>query len=120
MRAWVRISVKWIAAFVAATSLYWLVSNVDRHGDHIQHALASYYLAARSQAPTPVAPPRREFGGVDGAAGLDVIEMFECMCPAPLGNDIRGWFGLWLVTVLIGGLPIAVLVRASAQPGVRG
>jgi hypothetical protein len=41
--------------------------------------------------------------------------MYECMCgPSPL-TDIKGWVGLWLVTLFVGALPTAVVIRASKK-----
>jgi hypothetical protein len=99
------IAVKLVAAIAAAISLNWLVSNVDTHSLHIQLGLQSQLESAHRPRP-PL--PRSETPGID-VGGLDII---ECMCSGPVGTDIRGWLGLWFVTVLIGGLPAAVLARS--------
>ena len=109
MASSIRVAVKSVAAILAAISLNWLVSNVDTHSDHVQLGLQSHLESA--QHPRPRFPPL-ETTEID-AAGPDVIHMYECMCAGPVGGDIRGWVGLWIVTAVIGGLPTAVVVRAT-------
>lgn len=111
MASSIRVAIRVVAAVVAAISLSWLVSNVDTHGGHLQLGLQSQLESAQQPRP-PM--PRIQPTDTD-AADLDVIHMYECMCPGPLGSDIRGWFGLWLVTVVVGGLPTAVLARSAAN-----
>ena len=105
----IRIAVKSAAAIVIAISLNWLVSNVDTHGDHIQVGLQSLLESAQQRRPPA---PRIETDEID-AARLDTIDMFIACGPA-LSTNISGWVGLWLVTVVVGGLPTAVLARSAA------
>ena len=100
-----------VAAAITVAGLCWLVSNVNTHGDHVQLGVISHL---RYTPQTPVTARMPEPNRLE-TAGLDMIEMYECMCPAPMGTDIRGWWGLWLVTALIGGLPTAVLARSAAN-----
>jgi hypothetical protein len=102
-------AVRIVAAIVASVGLAVLVWNVDRHGDHVQQGLISQLKHSQSR---PVATPVPTADGLD-TSGLDLIDMYECMCGgAPLG-DIRGWVGLWLVAALIDGLPTAILLRSN-------
>jgi hypothetical protein len=113
MTGLIRIAVKSVAAILAAISLNWLVSNIDTHGDHIQLGLQSQLESA--QHPRPPAPHFET--DVIYAAGLDTIDMV-IVC-GPVFTDISGWVGLWLVTVVVGGLPTAVLARSAANDAKR-
>ena len=98
------------AAIVASIGLAVLVWNIDRHSGHVQQGLISQLKHAPSKVvDTPVLKP----AGLE-TAGLDLIDMYECMCGGAALGDIRGWVGLWLVTVLVGGLPMAILLRSSS------
>ena len=107
-----RSALRIVSAAIAAAGLWWLVSNVNAHGDHIQRDFRSYY---EQRVIAPAALPVIETRHPEGGGGLDLIHMYECMCGGPIGADIRGWFGLWLVTVLVGGLPTAILARSAAN-----
>lgn len=101
-----------VAAVSAITALAWLVDNVNTHGDEVQrgtHLALSYEPRAVKTPPASQPTPATD--------GLDLIDMYECMCAAPIGADIKGWVGLWFVTLLVGGIPTAILLRfRDARP----
>jgi hypothetical protein len=116
--SYLRSAVRIAAAFCAICALAWLVDNVDTHGNQLQTGLANALAHDDLAKPSMVrgrsagdVPPASDVG-VPPAPGLDLIDMYECMCGPSPATDIKGWVGLWLVTVLIGGLPTAVLIRA--------
>jgi hypothetical protein len=101
-------AVRIAAAIVATIGLAVLVWNVDRHGDHVQQGLISQLKHTQSE---PVATPAVRADGPE-TTGLDLIDMYECMGCGTL-PDIKGWVGPWLVTVMIGGVPTAILLRRN-------
>ena len=99
------------AAVIAACGLSLVVVTVNAHGDHTQLGVSSF-LRAQSQ----VVPKQRSGESMqEGGGGLELIDMFQCMCGGGISTDIRGWVGLWMLTVLVGGVPTAVVLRSNRQ-----
>ena len=46
--------------------------------------------------------------------GLELVEMYACTWGPPV-DDISGWVGLWVLTLLIGGVPTALLMRSAPE-----
>ena len=90
--------VRIVAAIVMTCSLAWLADNVNTHGNWINSEVDAAFEEFQR---TPLGDPE----------GLNLI---ECMCGPP-AYGVGGWVGLWLVTVLIGGVPTAVLIRAERR-----
>ena len=103
-----------VAAVCALCAMAWLVWNVNHHGDELQQGLAANLTPPKV---TIIAEPVKQVSPA-APAGLDLIDMYECMCSSPsIGADISGWVGLWFVTFLIGGIPTAILLRfRDARP----
>jgi hypothetical protein len=96
------------AAVITLCGLALLVLSLNTHGDHAQAGVASF---VRDQSQGVLEQRARErVSDATGGGGLEVVDMFQCMCATPLGTDIRGWVGLWLVTVMVGGVPTAILL----------
>jgi hypothetical protein len=102
------------AAVCAVCSLAWLVDNVNTHGNQVQTGLASSLTGLGNRLEQRVTQPIASdpVRPVSPEAGLDLVDMFECTWGA-VPPSINGWAGLWLVTAVIGGLPMAVLIRAG-------
>jgi hypothetical protein len=104
------------AGVIAACGLSVLVAGINEHGDNVQRRLANGLAQVSRSAPSAPKPVREarglEFG--EAGAGLDLVDMYQCMCGG-ISGDISGWVGLWLLTLLIGGVPTAVIVRSNRQ-----
>jgi hypothetical protein len=99
------------AATIAVAGLALVVLSVNTHGDR---ATLGVFAALRAQSQALVQARARERARENqwmAGGGLELVDMFQCMCAGPLGTDIRGWVGLWIVTVVLGGVPTAVLLR---------
>ncbi|MBY0497905.1 MAG: hypothetical protein K2Y23_27160 [Cyanobacteria bacterium] len=102
--------VRIIAAVIAACGLALVMVSVNTHGDRAQRAVLSVIREQSERVKEQRARERAEEVRVT-SGGLNLVDMFECMCGEPLGTDLRGWIGLWLVTVLVGGVPTAIILR---------
>ena len=96
-------------AVLASCALGLLVTSVTVHGDNLydKFAQAIGQVQVHATAPRVTTSP-----GLEGGGGLDLV---ECMCGYTSYYGIGGWLGLWVVTVIFGGLPTAVLLRASKR-----
>jgi hypothetical protein len=95
-----------IAAVIATIALSVLVDTVNTHGNKISNDVGGS-IDQRIATPLQTRSPRRL---ENSHAAPDVIEMVECMCGPP-AYGVGGWIGLWFLTVLVGGVPTAVLLR---------
>ena len=102
------------AAVIAACGLSLLVAGINGHGNNVQRGLANGLAQVGRSAPSAPEPVRdvRELEFSEAGGGLDLVDMYQCMCGG-ISGDISGWVGLWLLTLLIGGIPTAVIVRSS-------
>ena len=104
------------AAVIATCGLSVLVAGINGHGDNVQRGLANGLAQVSRSAPSAPEPVRDsrevEFGEAGG--GLDLVDMYQCMCGGVSG-DISGWVGVWLLTLLIGGVPTAVILRSNRR-----
>ena len=91
------------AAVVAICALGWLVATVNRHGDDAQRGAA---LLLHQSPPRVISTAPDEAGG-----GLDLVDMFQCMCVSGNDDEIRLWVKWWVIAAVFGGLPVAVLIR---------
>ena len=104
-----------IAAVVAAFSMAWLLSNIDTHSQLIERNMAGTFAGIQTWVPPP--PPTSE-PRLPEAPGLDVVQIYECLCGYSAAQyGVGGWIGLWLVTFLVGGIPTAVLAHSTLQSG---
>ena len=92
------------AVVVATCAMSWLLLEVNRHGDDT--TLAAATVLRPSPAKQPVAPEVRPAA----AGGLDLVDMYECMC-ASYGDEIGRWVWWWMMAAVFGGLPVAILLR---------
>jgi len=97
------------AAVIAACGLSLVVVSVNAHGDHTQVGVSSF-LRTQSQ----VVPKQRSSEWMQEGGGLELVDMYQCMCGG-VNGDISGWIGLWLLTLLVGGVPTAVIVRSNRR-----
>ena len=105
-----------IAAVIATCGLCVLVAGINAHGDNVQRGFALLLAPDIRSAPsTPSAPEpvlearELEFGQ---STGLDLVDVYQCTW-GPTLDDISGWIGLWILTVIVGALPTAVLLRSN-------
>ena len=103
-----------IAAVIATIGLCVLVAGINAHGDNVQRGFALGLTQKGPVASSAVREAREpEFG--EAGAGLDLVDMYQCTCGPLASDDISGWVGVWLLTLLIGGVPTAVLLRSEAS-----
>ena len=101
---------------IASIGLLVLVATVNTHGNTIQQAVSTTMRTSTFR----IEPSRVDRNG-HLPAGLELIDIYECMC-GPFSNDIelRRWLRLWLVATLIGGLPTAIFLRSrNSEADVR-
>jgi hypothetical protein len=107
------------AAVIATCGLSLLVAGVNAHGDNVQRGLANGLTQDGRSAPPAPEPVREarelEFGQ---STGLDLVEMYQCTW-GPTVDDISGWVGLWMLTVVVGGLPTAVVLYSGLHDPTR-
>src|SRR6185436_10337461 len=105
------------AAVMAAFGFSLLVAGVNAHGDNVQRGFAAFLAAPSApSAPEPIREVRElEFGE---STGLDLVDMYQCTW-GPTLDDISGWVGLWILTVLVGGLPTAVVLYSGLHDPTR-
>lgn len=116
------LAIRVTAAIIAVAGLVWLTANINTHGEELQRGLAGTVdrhpiapvVVPQAPAQVPAVQQSNELQFDESSADLELVEMYQCMCGAS-SDDIRGWVGLWLVTVLVGGLPTAVLVHARTR-----
>src|SRR4026207_374547 len=102
-----------IAAVIATIGLCVLVAGINAHGDNVQRGFALGLTQKGPVASSAVREAREpEFGEAGG--GLDLVDRYRCPGGPLASDDISGWVGVWLLTLLIGGLPTAVLLRSEA------
>ena len=101
------------AAVIAACGFSLLVAGINAHGDNVERGFAMFLAQVgrpAPPAPEPILAAREfEFGQ---STGLDLVDMYSCNW-GPNVDDISGWVGLWMLTVLVGGLPTAVVLRSN-------
>ena len=102
-----------VALVIAVCSLAWMVANVNTHGDEVRGGVSSFLKVQAVQTRAQQSLVRERESSMAGG-GLDLVDMYQCTWGSP-GSDIRGWVGLWLVTMLIGGVPTAVFVHAESR-----
>jgi hypothetical protein len=96
-----------VAAAIAVAGLCWLVVAVNSLGNDAQRGAA---LLLRTPAPVAVVSRSQTTAVGDG---LDLVDMYQCMCAG--NQDISQWVNWWVVAVIVGGLPTAVMVHTRTH-----